>query len=90
VGGIHLYAAIAPFLLDADYQSKLEQPTAVRKLVQFRHHHLVTWMQYHPPSKKGTHFFGQVRRACCMCQLKCMSPRRSLFLMVWPAETHVQ
>ncbi len=75
MGGIHLYAAVSPWLLDADYQIKLEQPTAVHQLLQFRHRHLVTWMQYHPPSKNGSHFFGQVQCACWLCQLSCSTTK---------------
>jgi hypothetical protein len=35
----------------------------------------VTWMQYHPPSKNGSHFFGQVQCACWLCQLSCSTTK---------------
>ncbi|CAL8469521.1 g9062 [Coccomyxa elongata] len=55
VDGIHMYAAVAEFILHRD--DYMHAPGS-RRTVQFQSHHLVTWRAFHP-SRWSQHYYGQ-------------------------------
>ena len=62
VGGIHLYAAVADFILSPQGGGYMQMPGSYRAL-SIDSHRLLNWKVFHP-SPWSLHYYGQVRTAC--------------------------
>ncbi len=63
VGGIHIYAAVADFILSPQGGGYMHRPGSYRAL-SIDHHRLIQWKVFHP-SAWSLHYYGQVRIRCC-------------------------
>ena len=62
VGGIHLYAAVADFILSPQGGGHMHLPGSYRAL-SIDSHRLLRWKVFHP-SPWSLHYYGQVRMLC--------------------------
>ena len=67
VEGIHLYAAVADFILSPQGGGYMQMPGSYREL-SIDSHRLLKWKVFHP-SPWSLHYYGQVRKACLCCTL---------------------
>jgi hypothetical protein len=63
VGGIHMYAAVADYILSPQGGGYMHMPGSYRAL-SIDSHRLIQWKVFHP-SPWSLHYYGQVWTHCC-------------------------
>ncbi len=80
VTGIHMYAAVAEFILHRD--DYMHAPGS-RRSVQFQSHRLITWRAFHP-SRWSQHYYGQVCSCTFPRSLLEIGVMVAMSMLMWP------